>query len=310
MSTDPAGAPTPAERDAALGAVDWGSWPAEAIRDTVPAPSGDLARISLGPPAGPRVVLVPGATGSKEDFVVMMPLLAEAGYRVESFDMAGQFESAGAGPERLSPPADAYRMSLFTDDLITVLKSGPTPAHVLGYSFAGTVAAAVAVEHPELVASLTLLSTPPLAGQTFRGLKIVGRITGLASPRVAAGVMIWGIRLNLNRVGKTRLGFVRERLRRTRRDSVDDMLALMMHTPDLRAPLRAAGIPTLVAIGTGDLWPTERHREFADAVGGELVAYPTGHSPCETTPHQLVADMLALFSRSDGDAGGQPDERP
>jgi alpha-beta hydrolase superfamily lysophospholipase len=52
----------------------------------------------MGPPDGRRVVLVPGATGSKEDFRRVLPLLAAAGYRAESFDLAGQFESAGAGP--------------------------------------------------------------------------------------------------------------------------------------------------------------------------------------------------------------------
>ncbi|WP_029138191.1 alpha/beta fold hydrolase [Nakamurella lactea] len=291
--------PTPAELDAALGEVDWGSVPDGAVVDTVSAPSGRLARITLGPEAGRRVLLVPGATGSKEDFVVMMPLLARQGYRVESYDLAGQFDSAAAGPQNLTPPADGYRMSLFTDDLTAVLTDRPTPAHVLGYSFAGTVAAAVAVDHPDLVASLTLLSAPPLSGQAFRGLKIVGPLTNLASRRAAAAVMIWGIRLNLNRVGRSRLTFVRNRLRHTDRRSVDDIIGLMMQTPDLRAGLRAAQLPTLVAIGTGDLWPTARHREFADAIGARLAAYPTGHSPCETTPHQLVADMVELFKQTD-----------
>jgi hypothetical protein len=27
--------------------------------------------------------------------------------------------------------------------------------------------------------------------------------------------------------------------------------------------------------------------------------YPTGHSPCETAPHQLVRDMQALFAETD-----------
>ena len=69
------------------------------------APSGALARVALGPAAGRRVVLVPGATGSKEDFVLMMPLFAAAGYRVESFDLAGQYESVDAGPVEPRPAA-------------------------------------------------------------------------------------------------------------------------------------------------------------------------------------------------------------
>jgi len=70
--------------------VDWSAHPPGTERDWIAAPSGHLARISLGPSDGERVVLVPGVTGSKEDFILMMPLLAAAGYRVEAFDMAGR----------------------------------------------------------------------------------------------------------------------------------------------------------------------------------------------------------------------------
>src|SRR3546814_17370959 len=86
-----------------------------------------------------RVVLVPGVTGSKEDFTLMLPLLAQAGYRVESYDLAGQYESYRAGPERLVPARAHYDYDLFVDDLVAVLEEGTPPAHVLGYSFAGLV---------------------------------------------------------------------------------------------------------------------------------------------------------------------------
>ncbi len=230
----------------------------------------------------------------------MMPLLAASGYRVESYDMAGQFESAAAGPEHRVPPDERYQMDLFTDDLLAVLETGPTPAHVLGYSFAGTVAGVLAVDRPDLFSSLTLLSAPPVPGQAFGGLKHIGWLARSASPRVATSVMLWGIRWNLTRVARSRQGFVRSRLRHTRRSSVRDIIELMTRTPDLRDALHASGIPMLVATGTGDLWSVEQHRAFADAINGRFVSYPTGHSPCETTPHQLVADMLQLFRQSDG----------
>ena len=67
--------------------------------------AGRLATITMGDPGNPRVLLVPGATGSKEDFSLMLPELAAAGYFVLSCDIAGQYESAGAGPENLVPPA-------------------------------------------------------------------------------------------------------------------------------------------------------------------------------------------------------------
>jgi hypothetical protein len=40
------------------------------------APSGSIAVMSLGNPSRPRVLLLPGATGSKEDFVLLAPLIA------------------------------------------------------------------------------------------------------------------------------------------------------------------------------------------------------------------------------------------
>ena len=56
--------------------------------------------------------------------MLMMPLFAAAGYRVESFDLAGQYESARAGPWNLDPPRQRYDERLFLDDLLAVLDDG------------------------------------------------------------------------------------------------------------------------------------------------------------------------------------------
>lgn len=285
--------------DEAIPDLDWRVFPPETEHSMFTAPSGALARVALGPVSGPRVVLVPGATGSKEDFVLMMPLFAAAGYRVESFDLAGQYESWRAGPWNLEPPRIRYDQQLFLDDLLAVLDDGAGHAHVLGYSFAATLAELALLQRPDRFASLTLLSAPPEPGQAFRGVKRIGQISGFTSPRQGAALMLWGIRNNLNRVPPRRLEFVRERFALTRRESVDDIIALMMKTPDLRTGLAASTIPKLVAIGEHDLWPRSLHERFAREIGAHLSVYSTGHSPCETTPHQLVRDMLALFAATD-----------
>lgn len=283
-------------RDSEIPDIDWRLLPRGTRSDFFVAPSGRLARISLGAPDAPRVVLVPGVTGSKEDFILMLPVLAEAGFLVESFDLAGQYESAAAGPENLRPPQDRYDHDLFVDDLIAILEDGSRPAHVLGYSFAGTVAQLALERRGELFSSLTLLSCPPLVGQVFRGVKRIGRFSGAARPRTAASLLMWGVRNNLNRVPPGRLAFVRERFALTRRQSVDDIIGLMMRTPNTRAAVRAVRIPKLVAVGSRDLWPTAMHATFAREIGAELRVYDTGHSPCETTPHQLVRDLLEQYS--------------
>ncbi|MAO79415.1 MAG: alpha/beta hydrolase [Nocardioides sp.] len=287
------------ERDAAIPDLDWRVFPAGTVRDQFDAPSGRLARVSLGSGARGRVVLFPGVTGSKEDFTLMLPLLAEAGYRVEAFDLAGQYESRDAGPQNLDPPRTHYDYPLFIDDLTAVLESGPR-AHVLGYSFAGLVSQLIVAARPELFSSLTLLSTPPATGQVFRGVKRIGRFSSLAGPRSGASLMLWGIRNNLNRVPPQRITFVRERFALTRRESVNDIVGLMMRMPDVADAVRAASVPTLVATGAHDLWPTEQYLSYSQRIGAQVAVYETGHSPCETAPHQLVRDMLAMFAEVDG----------
>ena len=285
--------------DEALPDLDWRRLPPGTERSWFDAPSGRLARIALGPVDGRRVVLIPGATGSKEDFVLMLPLFAAAGFRVESYDLAGQYESADAGPWNLDPARIRYDARLFVDDLLAFLDDGAGRAHVLGYSFAATLAELVLLERPDRFATLTLLSAPPEPGQAFRGVKRIGPISGFTSPRQGAALMLWGIRNNLNKVPPGRLAFVRERFALTRRESVDDIIGLMMQTPDLRIELAAAHVPKLVAVGEHDLWPTELHQRFAREIGARIAVYPTGHSPCETAPHQLVRDMMALFTEAD-----------
>lgn len=284
--------------DLAIPDLDWTVLPDGVHARRFAAPSGELALVECGRESDPRVVLVPGVTGSKEDFFLMMPLLAAAGFHVTAYDMAGQYESANAGPEFLSPPRAHYDHELFVGDLLAVLESEGAPVHVLGYSFAGTVAQLAYVRRPDLFLSLTLLSAPPQPGQGFRGVKRIGWISGMTTGRIGAALMIWGVRQNFTHVPPGRLAFVRHRFAFTRRSSVADIISLMKRAPDLTASLAAADIPKLVAVGEHDLWPLTLHRELAEAIGATLAVYQTGHSPCETAPNQLVRDLLALYSRA------------
>lgn len=284
-----------ARRDAALGDVDWAAVPDGAVRGTFDAPSGPLATLSMGTPGNPRVLLVPGATGSKEDFVLMLPELAAAGYFVLSYDIAGQYDSAAAGPENLSPPRAHYDYDLFTNDLIAMLDAEEGAAHVVGYSFAAIVAQLAFTRRPDKFRSLTLLSCPPEPGQSFRGVQRIGRFSGRASPRVGAALMIWGIRINVVHVPPNRIRFVKHRFRFTRRSSVRDIFGLMQHAPDLRAALAAASLPKFVAVGEHDLWPLALHRRFAQSIGARIAVYRGGHSPSETSPYQMSRDLIALY---------------
>ena len=282
--------------DDAIPDMDWTAVPDGAERGWFAAPSGALAMLSMGDPSAQHVVLVPGVTGSKEDFVLMLPLLAEAGYFAISYDMAGQYESKDAGP----PAGRHYDHALFVADLLAVLESATArsgvTSHVLGYSFAGTVAQLAYVERPEAFASLTLLSTPPVPGQVYLAMRKHGWVSRISSARLGAWIMITGVKNNYTHVPPGRLRFVRDRFEHTTIASVRDIIGLMRRTPDLRSELAAATIPKLVAVGEHDLWPLAVHATFAKAIHANLAVYRTGHSPCETTPHQLVRDMLARWS--------------
>lgn len=282
--------------DRAIQDIDWHVFPDGTRRDEFLAPSGRLARVRLGDPSAPRVVLVPGVAGSKEDFILLMPILAAAGYLVESYDIAGHYESVGAGPSHLDPPRERYDYDLFVSDLLAILEAGPTPTHVLGYSFAGLVVELALVRRPDLFASMTLMSAPPAVGQVFRGVKHIGPISDMP-PHRAAGLILWGIRYNLNRTPPQRIAFVRERMAVTSRACIDDVVGLMMTMPDITDALAAIDIPTLIAVGEQDLWPTAQHESWARRIGARLAVYPTGHAPCETAPNQLARDMVRMFEQ-------------
>jgi pimeloyl-ACP methyl ester carboxylesterase len=280
-----------ARLDAELPEIDWSVLPEGTVRSRFAAPSGELAVISLGDPEHPRVLMAPGVTGSKEDFILVMPAIAAAGYHVQAIDLAGQYESGQAGPG----PGRRYDYDLFVDDMIALLESGG-PTHLLGYSFAGTVAAIAAVRRPELVRSLALLATPPDAGNGFAHMKRIGGLSRVATGRIGAALMIWGVTNNLNKVGPQRIAFVRRRFELTSRRSVSDIIDLMLHAPDVEAQLRALEVPKLVVVGEHDLWPWQRSAALAERIGARYVGYDTGHSPSETAPHQLTRDLLALYA--------------
>ena len=279
-------------RDASLADIDWSALPDGVERISIAVPSGSLAGLLAGDADAAPVVMVPGVTGSKEDFVLMLPLLAAGGLRVLAYDMAGQYESAAAGPAA----GGSWDYDLFVDDLIAVLEAVGAPAHVLGYSFAGTITQLALARRPDLFASLTLLTCPPDPGHSLRQVRWIGPLSTLATDALIARLMVWGLRTNVLRAPAGRLRLVVHRFRFTRPDSIAAVMGLMRRTPDVEAIVAASAIPKLVAVGKLDLWPLRRHAAFASRIGAKLAVYRTGHSPCETAPHQLSRDLLELYA--------------
>ncbi|WP_166663547.1 alpha/beta fold hydrolase [Streptomyces sp. NBC_00582] len=121
---------------------------------------GDFAVVDSPVAAGVEergvALLLPGFTGSKEDFHRLHGPLAARGYRMVAVDGRGQNESDGPADDE-SPYA---REELARDVLAQAAALG-TPVHLVGHSLGGQIArAAVLIDHSPFV-SFTLMSSGP-----------------------------------------------------------------------------------------------------------------------------------------------------
>ena len=77
-------------------------------------------------------LLVPGYTGSKEDFLAILDLLADDSRHVVAIDMRGQFETAGA-----DEPGGYAAAALGADILAIMHATGAR--HLVGHSYGGLI---------------------------------------------------------------------------------------------------------------------------------------------------------------------------
>src|SRR3954469_1682193 len=110
-----------------------------------PLPQGD-------PGDGEPLVLLHGGFHAGEMFGAILPQLSE-GRRVIAVDLQGHGRSADS--ER------PLRPELMADDIAALIEHcGPERADVMGYSLGGEVALRTAIQHPERVRRLVVVSVP------------------------------------------------------------------------------------------------------------------------------------------------------
>jgi pimeloyl-ACP methyl ester carboxylesterase len=141
--------------------------PDEVRQLTIESRRGSFAALEAEPTTGVcerrPALLVPGFTGSKEDFIPVLQPLASAGRRVVAIDMRGQYQSQGAHE------ADGYAPGELGADIIAIaeaIASDGQGLHLVGHSLGGLVAREAVLAQAAQIISLTLLSSGP------------GRVTG------------------------------------------------------------------------------------------------------------------------------------
>lgn len=264
---------------------------------TLPTRRGELAAVTAG--AGRAVVLVPGFTGSKEDFLPLLPPLAAAGMRAIAYDQLGQYESAGT-----SQAAD-YELDRLAADLLDVLATCE-PAHVVGHSLGGLVVRQAVLARPQSFASLTLLDSGPgpLPEQYHAQLTALRQLVPIASLE-----QIWQLKEGLDREAEVPLPprevneFLHRRWLANDPSSLAAMAGILMTVPDrtdeLARTLAEHAIPGLVMFGVDDAtaWPVSEQRHMAQRLGVPVVAVPdAAHSPAVENPSATAAALVAFLT--------------
>jgi pimeloyl-ACP methyl ester carboxylesterase len=236
-----------------------------------------------------HVLLIPGWTGSKEDFTPLLPLLSEAGYDATAYDQRGQFETPGVA-------GTAYTLAGFAADALAVATTcSDHPSHLLGHSFGGLVAQQAAIATTSAWRSLSLLDSGPgaLGDTPTRPLTMLVDALG----RVPLAEIH---RIREQSIGAGRAPDIAEFLlhRFTSNDpmSLKAMTQALIAAPDRIDEVAALPLPFWVGRGADDdAWPHDIQAEMAKRLGTEIhVIEDAAHSPAiENTPG--LADVWLPF---------------
>ncbi|MFF0437601.1 alpha/beta fold hydrolase [Streptomyces sp. NPDC004327] len=266
---------------------------------------GDFAALDTAPaPAsGPRhgtALLLPGFTGSKEDFLALLGPLAEAGYRVVAVDGRGQHETPGPRGR-----AAYRRRALALDAVAQAAALGDGPVHLLGHSFGGLVARAAAELAPDAFLSLTLLASGPTKVARSQRVRVRALRTALA---LLSKERVWQATRWLDSRGEEPgetdppeiVGFLRRRWMRTRIAQLSGAGRLLLGDPDGTAALRALPMPLHFAYGDEEtVWPVPDLAAAATRTGAHhTVVAGAGHSPNVSHPEELAARLTAFWDLS------------
>lgn len=274
-------------------------------RTDVQTSRGTFAALEALPGSGVSercpALLVPGYTGSKEDFIGVLETLARAGRRVLAIDMRGQHETPGPDDP------DAYTVSELGADVSALLGVlGPDPVHLVGHSFGGLVTREAVISETHRVASYTLMSSGPAAisGDSARKAKALHD----SLPEFGAEV-IWDIHLGPETEAKGVPQEIAEFLRtRMLNNAMSGMLGMareLLSCPDrvedLAKVVDRSELPVLVLYGEDDdAWHPEVQAEMAARLNAGRVVIPgAAHSPAVDAPETTAGALTELWNRAE-----------
>jgi pimeloyl-ACP methyl ester carboxylesterase len=286
-------------------------------RVTVETIRGSFAALEALPSAGVAerrpALLVPGYTGSKEDFLPVLGPLAAAGRRVVAIDMRGQYETpAAADPGGYHLAALAADVALIAD-AVGGQDDGPGPGdgqvHMLGHSFGGLVAKEILLAREATISSLTLMSSGPgaITGPRAAILRATLAELGPAVPDgLAAGVRrLWDTQMEPAAVADGVPGeivaFLRTRMLRSCPLGLWSMGQGLLECPDRTAALAATDTPLLVVYGENDdAWAPAIQEDMARQLGAQRVCIPgAAHSPAVEAPETAASIMTAFWNAAE-----------
>ncbi|MET7650654.1 alpha/beta hydrolase [Streptomyces sp. NPDC005486] len=267
---------------------------------------GDFAVVDAPVPTGVEqrgvALLLPGFTGSKEDFHQLHEPLAARGYRTVAVDGRGQNESDGPAENE-----SAYAREELARDVLAQAAALGTPLHLVGHSLGGQIArAGVILDHSPFV-SFTLVASGPAEisdSQKQRVKLLHDALAVMTMPQVWEAILAMG---PPEEVGGPASGFGEPELLRLR--WLNHKPAQLLVTgiqlcvePDRVDELAAAPLPFHVLSGAlDDTWPVPLLDDMAVRLGAHRTIVPGAeHSPNQDQPLPTAHALADFWDRHPG----------